>query len=559
TSTHHHHSPTSIGDGNTAGDGDNSALLFSSAAFFRSASSNLHNPFTSASLPLLPSLISMLHAASPAPGFCLSCPRNLHCPRDSTKALVRVRFSVRSVPESKNGATKVEYTPWLVVGLGNPGSKYHGTRHNVGFEVIDNISKAEGIRMNTIQSKALIGIGSIGDVPILLAKPQTYMNFSGESVGPLAAYYQVPLRHILVVYDEMSLPNGVLRLQPKGGHGYHNGLKNVMGHLDGSHGFPRLSIGIGNPPGSMDVKAFLLQKFSSLERKQIDSSLDQGVEAVRTLVLNGFNNHVYRFNLGQKYKYHKKTAMATIAKSNVSLKQTLQTHHHQPNPSLDSLFHALDPISLILNPNNNNNSVSILNHSVLPMSLTTQSFIIMEDMERGPRYEAYAELRERKLRMKYPRQQEREEEESEELEPKQLPTPPRKQVKFQSGLRKGSSVSASALAQSVPDFSAVLRKENRKPVNALPSVMELTPPSKSYYSKGGVLSSSSRGSKSANAGEKKKGGGILMARKSYATMDELRNFTSATANAINGEGSRGVGRNNGGRVVGRTVLGYRQL
>ncbi|MED6169426.1 hypothetical protein PIB30_021227 [Stylosanthes scabra] len=246
--------------------------------------------------------------------------------------------------------------------------------------------------------------------------------------------------------------------------------------------------------------------------------------------------------------------MTTIAKSNVSLKQTLQTHHHQPNPSLNSLFHALDPVSLILNP---------INNSVLPMSLTAQSFIIMEDMERGPRYQAYAELRERKLRMKYLRQQEREEEESEELvEPKQqLPTPPRKQVKFhQSGLRKSSPVSVSSLAQSVPDFSAVLRKENRKPVNALPSVMELTPPSKSYYSKGGVLSSSSRGSKSANAGEKKKGGGILMARKSYATMDELRNFTSATASAINGEGSRGGGaRNNGGRVVGRTVLGYRQL
>ncbi|XLS96615.1 hypothetical protein HN51_039350 [Arachis hypogaea] len=201
-------------------------------------------------------------------------------------------------------ATKVEYTPWLVVGLGNLGSKYHGTRHNVGFEVINSISKAQGIRMNTIQSMALIGIGSIGDVPILLAKAQTYMNFSGESAGPLATYYQVSLRHILLVYDEMSLPNGVLRLQPKGGHGYHNGLKNVMGYLDGSREFPWLSIGIGNPPGNMDVKAFLLQKFSLVERKQIDTSLEQGVEAVRTLVLNGFNNHVYRFNLGQKYKYH---------------------------------------------------------------------------------------------------------------------------------------------------------------------------------------------------------------------------------------------------------------
>ncbi|MED6169427.1 Chloroplastic group IIB intron splicing facilitator CRS2-B, chloroplastic [Stylosanthes scabra] len=183
----------------------------------------------------------MLHAASPSPGFCLSSSRNLNCPRYSTKALVRARFSVRcSVTEAKNEATKVEYTPWLVVGLGNPGSKYHGTRHNVGFE-----------------SKAWIGIGSIGDVPILLAKPQTYMNFSGESVGPLAEYYQVPLRHILLVYDEMKLPNGVLRLQPKGGHGYNNGLKNVMGYLDGSPDFPRLSIGIGNPPENMDVKAFL--------------------------------------------------------------------------------------------------------------------------------------------------------------------------------------------------------------------------------------------------------------------------------------------------------------
>ncbi|KZV21661.1 hypothetical protein F511_16367 [Dorcoceras hygrometricum] len=168
--------------------------------------------------------------------------------------------------------------------------------------MIDRISQAEGILMNTIQSKALIGIGSIGEVPILLAKPQTYINFSGESVGPLAAYYQVPLRHILLVYDEMSLPNGVLRLQPKGGHGHHNGVKNVMQHLDGLRDFPRFCIGIGNPPGTMDMKAYLLQKFSPLERKQVDAALEQGTEAVRTLVLEGFSNRINRFNLGQKYK-----------------------------------------------------------------------------------------------------------------------------------------------------------------------------------------------------------------------------------------------------------------
>ncbi|KAK3017094.1 hypothetical protein RJ639_007668 [Escallonia herrerae] len=188
------------------------------------------------------------------------------CFRRTQLAPTRLRVSA-SLPGS-DGA-KVEYTPWLVVGLGNPGNKYHGTRHNVGFEMIDRISQEAGIPMNTIQSKALIGIGSIGEVPVLLAKPQAYMNFSGEAVGPLAAYYQVPLRHILLVYDEMSLPNGVLRIQPKGGHGYHNGVKSV------------------------------------LATRQVDAALEQGVDAVRTLVINGFDSRITRFNLGQKYKYHK--------------------------------------------------------------------------------------------------------------------------------------------------------------------------------------------------------------------------------------------------------------
>ncbi|KAG2710725.1 hypothetical protein I3843_04G041000 [Carya illinoinensis] len=246
----------------------------------------------------------MLYAVS-APNSCISYPRSPSCPHFLRKRSVPARLSIRaSLPDNNNGA-KMEYTPWLIVGLGNPGNKYHGTRHNVGFEMIDSISRAEGISMNTIQSKTLIGIGSVGEVPILLAKPQAYVNYSGEAVGPLAAYYQVPLRHILLVYDEMSLPNGVLRLQPKGGHGHHNGMRSVMEHLDGCRQFPRLGIGIGNPPGTMDLKAFLLQKFSSVERKQIDAALEQGVEAVRSLVLHGFSERINRFNLGQKFKYHK--------------------------------------------------------------------------------------------------------------------------------------------------------------------------------------------------------------------------------------------------------------
>ncbi|KAB5561124.1 hypothetical protein DKX38_006081 [Salix brachista] len=277
---------------------------------------------------------SMLYAVS-IPRTCISCPRSSRFHR---RNLVSTRLCVRaSLPDNGNGV-KVEYTPWLIVGLGNPGTKYHGTRHNVGFEMIDQIAQAEGVLMNTIQSKALIGIGCIGEVPILLAKPQAYMNFSGESVspmfyfvvvGPLAAHYKIPLRHILLIYDEMNLPNGILRVQPKGGHGHHNGRGELLTNdllvsfshspskeCDGPFGWlSRISsivyrqdpffAGIGNPPGTMDMKAFLLQKFSPIEQEQIDASLEQGVEAVRTLILGGFTNKITRFNLGQKYKYHK--------------------------------------------------------------------------------------------------------------------------------------------------------------------------------------------------------------------------------------------------------------
>ncbi|KAK4284207.1 hypothetical protein QN277_001069 [Acacia crassicarpa] len=236
-----------------------------------------------------------------------------------------------------------------------------------------------------------------------------------------------------------------------------------------------------------------------------------------------------------------------MAEINVTLQQQQQQPSHESNPSLLPLFHSLDPISLILNQNSNSD------YPVHLKLTTTNSFI----MERGPRYEAYAELREAKLRRKYARDFE----EDDEPEPKRA-TPPRKQVKFQTNLasgRKGSSV----LAQSVPDFSAALRKENRKPTNTLPSLPEMTPPAKSF-SKGnnGVLSNS-RGSKSASAGEKKGGGNgrILMARKSYANIDELKSLSSYAASAISSEarGGRSDGYG-GGRVTGngKTVLGYRR-
>ncbi|TXG70069.1 hypothetical protein EZV62_005004 [Acer yangbiense] len=213
---------------------------------------------------------------------------------------------------------------------------------------------------------------------------------------------------------------------------------------------------------------------------------------------------------------------ATTISTNGSLQQN-PTHHFS--------FHTLDPISLLLSQNSDPLKPPV------PFKLTTDTYF----MERGPRYREYAQLREAKLRR-------RRQEEDEESKPKRSPL--KKQVKFQENLnksRKGPSVS-SVLAQSVPDFSATLRKENRKPVAG---TFELTPPSSKNWSKTNGNFSNSRGSKSANAGEKR---GVMMARKSYASIEELKGISMGVAKDICGENRA---RTRAG--VAKTVLGYRQI
>ncbi|XP_050937376.1 peptidyl-tRNA hydrolase, mitochondrial-like isoform X2 [Cucumis melo] len=187
--------------------------------------------------------------------------------------------------------TAISSRPWLFVGLGNPGEKFRGTRHNVGFEMIDVFAESVGIPMNRVHCKAVFGEGFVGDIPVFLAKPQTYMNLSGESAGPLAAYYKLPLNRVLVFHDDMTLPCGVLRLQHNGGHGYHNGE------------FARLRIGIGRPPGQMDPKAFLLQKFNNTAQERIDTALQEGVGALKLLLSHGLSESARHFNHEQKYKH----------------------------------------------------------------------------------------------------------------------------------------------------------------------------------------------------------------------------------------------------------------
>ncbi|EAY89989.1 hypothetical protein OsI_11554 [Oryza sativa Indica Group] len=207
--------------------------------------------------------------------------------------------------------------PWLFVGLGNPGEKYQCTRHNVGFDMIDMFAQSQGISLTRHPFKALFGEGMVEGVPVLLAKPQTYMNLSGESVGPLAAYYKLPLNRVLVAFDDMDLPCGVLRLQPKGGYGRHNGsvdfiimcfnelirVKSLIYHFRKNREFGRLRIGIGRPPGQMDPKAFVLQKFNKTGRERIDSAIEEGVEILKLVVTKGLTEAARSSNVDQKYKH----------------------------------------------------------------------------------------------------------------------------------------------------------------------------------------------------------------------------------------------------------------
>ncbi|KAJ1297144.1 hypothetical protein BS78_01G355500 [Paspalum vaginatum] len=194
--------------------------------------------------------------------------------------------------------------PWLFIGLGNPGEKYQSTRHNVGFDMIDAFAESQGIPLTAHYFKALFGEGMVDGVPVLLAKPQTYMNLSGESVGPLAAYYKLPLNRVLVAFDDMDLPCGVLRLQPKGGFGRHNGrLKSVIYHFRKNREFCRLRIGIGRPPGQMDPKAFVLQKFNRTGRERIDSAIKEGVDILKMVATKGLTEAARLSNADQKYKH----------------------------------------------------------------------------------------------------------------------------------------------------------------------------------------------------------------------------------------------------------------
>lgn len=190
--------------------------------------------------------------------------------------------------------------PWLIVGLGNPGPKYEGTRHNVGFEVVDALAAAAGIPLGMTQCKAALGKGRVGGTPVILAKPQTFMNLSGESVGPLAKFYKIPRERVLVVYDDLDLDTAAMKLLAKGGHGGHNGMRSIIDRFGGDKNFPRLRFGIGRPPGQMETKVFVLQRFSRHERDEVEISILRAVDGIQLVLSQGLDRAVSQWNQPKK-------------------------------------------------------------------------------------------------------------------------------------------------------------------------------------------------------------------------------------------------------------------
>ena len=173
---------------------------------------------------------------------------------------------------------------YIIAGLGNPDKQYEGTRHNVGFDVIDAIADKYNISVDTKKHRALIGKGIIGGQKVILAKPQTYMNLSGESIISLVDYYKVDTeQELIVVYDDISLAEGQLRIRAKGSAGGHNGIKNIIAHL-GSQVFPRVKVGVGEKPPKMDLADYVLGYFSKADREVMEEGYKDAVRAVELMI-----------------------------------------------------------------------------------------------------------------------------------------------------------------------------------------------------------------------------------------------------------------------------------
>ena len=185
---------------------------------------------------------------------------------------------------------------WLLVCLGNPGDQYENTRHNVGFQVADEIAARKDVPVQRLKFRALTNTVELGGAKVLLMKPVTYMNLSGEAVRPAADFYKIPPERVLVISDDVSLPVGRLRIRKNGSAGGHNGLKNIILQLGGD-GFPRVKVGVGGKPHpDYDMADWVLSKFTGEDAKAMDQAVKRCADAVECLLREGADRAMSRFN-----------------------------------------------------------------------------------------------------------------------------------------------------------------------------------------------------------------------------------------------------------------------
>jgi PTH1 family peptidyl-tRNA hydrolase len=184
---------------------------------------------------------------------------------------------------------------YLLVGLGNPGREYRDSRHNLGFMLMDRLAVKLDARFTRLQSKALIAVTAFNEQKVILAKPQTFMNLSGQSVQGLVHFYKIPLNRLLIAHDDLDLSPGTIRIRPDGGSAGQKGMESILERF-GTDEFPRLRMGIGRPPGRMAGPDYVLQDFSDAEMPVISETLERAVEAVLCFITEGLDMAMNKYN-----------------------------------------------------------------------------------------------------------------------------------------------------------------------------------------------------------------------------------------------------------------------
>lgn len=185
---------------------------------------------------------------------------------------------------------------YLIAGLGNPGEQYAFTRHNAGFLALDEIAARAGIRVKSLKFKSLYGTGQIAGKKVVLIKPQTFMNASGEALRDAAQFYKIPMEKVIVLYDDISLDVGRLRIRRKGSDGGHNGIKSIL-YLTGSDQFPRIKLGVGKKPHpEMDLADWVLSRFTKEEGKLLEEAIDKAAQALELMIQGNTEEAMNRFN-----------------------------------------------------------------------------------------------------------------------------------------------------------------------------------------------------------------------------------------------------------------------